>query len=80
MPLNVIIIAALGIIILVVMIVIFGGRIKLFSQGTNSCEGDCVATKAACGNLAPVPSKNCDANGDGEPDVEGPGFCCMEVG
>lgn len=77
---NVIIIAALAIIVLVIMVVIFSGRIKLFGQGISSCEGRCSATKAGCGGWAPIPARNCDDDGDGEPNVEGEGFCCMETG
>jgi hypothetical protein len=81
LSLNIVIIAAIAIIVLVIMIVIFGGRIKLFGKGVAACEGTCSATKEGCGSdKAPVPSKNCDHDGDGTPNVEGDGFCCMPVG
>jgi len=80
LSMNVIIIAAIAIVVLVIMIVIFSSRVQLFGQGTNTCQGTCVALKSSCGSSAPIPAKNCDANGDGTPDVEGAGFCCMEAG
>jgi len=78
--LNVVIIAAIAIIVLVVIVVIFGSRVKLFGKGISACEGACAQTKDLCGDRAAIPAKNCDDDGDGEPNVEGLGFCCMEVG
>ncbi len=46
MTLNVIIIAAIALIVLVVMLFIFSGKIKAFGQGTDSCTakgGSCTA-------------------------------------
>ena len=37
LTLNIIIIAAIALIVLVVMLFIFSGKIKLFGQGTESC-------------------------------------------
>lgn len=80
LSLNVIIIAAIAIIVLVIMVVIFGGRMQLFGKGVSACEGTCSATKEGCGDRAAIPIKNCDSDGDGQPNVEGEGFCCMAVG
>ena len=77
---NVIIIAAIAIIVLVIMVVIFSGRMQLFGKGVSLCEGTCSATKAGCGYSAAIPIRNCDSDGDGEPNVKGEGFCCMEAG
>ena len=79
LSMNTIIIAAIAMIVLVVIVVIFLGRVKVFGKGVSGCEGTCVKNKADCGYSAPVSATNCDANGDGEPDVEGNGFCCVEV-
>ena len=80
LSLNVIILAAIAIIVLVVMVVIFGGRMKLFGKGVSLCEGICAQTKDLCGDRAGIPIRNCDDDGDGEPNIQGAGFCCMEVG
>lgn len=80
LSLNIVIIAAIAIIVLVIMVVIFGGRMRLFGRGISVCEGVCSATKAGCGDRAAIPIKNCDDDGDGEPNVKGDGFCCMEAG
>jgi len=47
LPLNTIIIAALVLIVLVVLTLIFTGRINMFGKGLDYCEGDCVQT-ATC--------------------------------
>jgi len=39
MPLNVIIIAILGLVVLVVLLAIFTGRVSKFGQSSNTCEG-----------------------------------------
>ena len=77
LPMNVIIIAALAIVVLVVIIVIFTGRVQLFGRGLGACDGQCAANRAQCpADYAAIPTKNCDDNGDGTPEIKGAGFCC----
>jgi hypothetical protein len=60
---NVIIIAALALIVLVVLVMIFTGRIGMFTGGVKSCSamaGFCVDDEDAC------KAQVIDADGDGE--------------
>jgi hypothetical protein len=68
MPLNVIIIAVLALIVLVILAAIFTGRVKLFSQGLESCgskQGRCsmdmTPPGASCpSNAATVENTDCE--------------------
>ena len=42
LPITVIIVAALGILVLIVIAAIFGGQIGKFSRAANECQGRCV--------------------------------------
>lgn len=70
---NVIIIAALALIVLVVLIIIFTGRMGIFGKGLNSCKGSCVISSAECGDKPAVLVDNC--NGKGK-DYK---YCCLEI-
>ena len=60
--------------------VIFGGRIKIFSSGLGSCDGVCVTDSSKCAEgTAPMPTKNCDSNADGTPEIKGDAVCCKAV-
>ena len=49
LPITVIIIAALGILVLVVIAAIFGGQIGKFGRVTGECAGKCVVTARPIG-------------------------------
>ena len=72
---NVIIIAALAIIVLIVLAVIFSGRVKLFGQGLKDCEaqgGDCSGySESSCRSAggAVIPNTDCTS-----------GVCCILTG
>jgi len=90
MSLNVVIIAALGLLVLVVLAIIFTGRTGLFVRETDKCTnkygsaGRCVATEAECsGAYDKVSMGACDLSGDGKfnfDNKDGDGFCCVTVG
>lgn len=90
MPLNVVIIAALGLLVLVVLAIIFAGRSGMFVSQSDRCDtkykGTCVATQAECsGTYQKVASDaTCDLNGDGKfhynNQQDGDGYCCITVG
>jgi len=77
MPINVIIIAVLALIVLVVLVAIFTGRIKIFSEGLQSCaakQGHCV--DKPCGpNEATITRTNCP---EGDRDNKRT-ICCVQV-
>lgn len=87
MSLNVIIIAALGLLVLVILAAIFVGRTGLFTKEVDKCTGSCVATKEACsGTYDKLVSGGCDLNTDGKMSNNGivakdvtDGFCCVSV-
>ena len=65
---NTIVIAAIALIVLVVMIAIFGGRIKIFSGGAQKCETQGGTCEDSCLGLGEegsfytnVPGTDCDA-------------------
>ena len=75
---NVIIIAALALIVLVVLAVVFMGRMGLWGTEIDTCEnngGRCVADQAACEALGPYTSiKSGDSYACGENQV-----CCVGI-
>ncbi len=78
MPINVIIIAALALIVLVVLAAIFTGRVKIFSENLQSCaakQGQCEKGPLCPSNKALVTNTNCP---EGDPDKEKK-FCCVQV-
>jgi hypothetical protein len=62
LPMNVIVIAALVLLVLIVLAIIFGGKVKEFGAGVSSCKakgGDC---KSSCDLLRgeyQVDAKDC---------------------
>lgn len=77
MPVNVIIIAALALIVLVVLVAIFTGRVRIFSQSLESCaakQGQCYE-KSCPPNMALVTNTNCP-EGDPNPNKK---ICCVQV-
>lgn len=81
---NVLIVAAIGLLVLVVLSVIFLGRIGTFGQKSGDCAvqgGKCVLTSVGCGNVdegtgdyqKQNPLLDCPNLGD-EPQV-----CCLPI-
>ena len=77
MSINTIILVALGLIILVIFTVIVSCRFQFLGRSLSECDGQCVTTKSACSNGAPVPTTNC-VDGSGVP-KEGAGWCCKKI-
>ncbi|MBS3102041.1 hypothetical protein J4458_01175 [Candidatus Woesearchaeota archaeon] len=80
---NTIIVAAIALIVLVVLIAIFTGRLGIFSKGiaqTGTCEslgGTCQEPR--CGtNQEEVPALNCNRDSDNDGKIENGGkpYCC----
>ena len=62
MPINVINIAALALIVLVILLAIFTGRIKIFSENLQSCpakQGECEPGSKCPPNKALVTNTDC---------------------
>lgn len=60
MPVNVVIVAALALIVFVVLVAIFAGRVRLFSEGLESCSAKQGICEENCGpNRAFVASTDC---------------------
>ena len=91
MSLNVIIIAALGLLVLVVLAIIFTGRTGIFVKESDKCDvkygttGRCVAATTDCTQNGPynkIVSGACDLNGDKKfnfNNVDNDGYCCVTV-
>ena len=87
MSLNVIIVAALGLLVLVILAAIFVGRTGLFTKEISRCSGSCVASQQACsGTYDKIVSGGCDLNSDGKMSDNGfttkditDGFCCVSA-
>ncbi len=87
MSLNVIIIAALGLLVLVVLAIIFTGRTGVFVKESDKCGyqgGRCVVATTDCsGTYDKVVRGACDLSGDGTfhfNNDDGDGYCCLSVG
>lgn len=85
--LNVIIIAALGLLVLVVLAIIFTGRTGVFVRESDKCElqgGRCVESREDCTGLYErVGWGACDLNSDNRfhyNNEDEDGFCCISVG
>lgn len=81
MSLNVIIIAALGLLVLVVLAIIFTGRTGVFVREVEKCAGTCVELREDCiGPYSKIVTQACDLDGDGKwtTKVED-GYCCVTV-
>lgn len=77
MPVNVIIIAALALIVLVVLVAVFTGRARIFSQSLESCaakQGECYENRCP-DNTALVTNTNCP---EGYPN-KNKKLCCVQV-
>lgn len=83
LSLNVIIIAAIALLVLVILAVIFMGRLGVFRKGSGDCEtmgGFCLRTSCE-GDYSREVSYDCDLDGDGTVN-EGQaidGICCISV-
>ncbi len=81
---NTIVVAAIALIVLVVMIAIFAGRIKIFTGGARDCRtqggGECAAdcgdfSEEMGGTYINLPGTNCEDNkGSGAIDQ-----CCVPI-
>ena len=80
MPINVIIIAALALVVLVVLLAVFTGRIKIFSENLQSCaakQGQCEKGLSCPSNKALVTNTNCPETADDK--QQGKNMCCVQV-
>ena len=83
LTLNVIVIAAIVLFVLVILLLIFTGRIGGFQKESAKCETQGgICTLGACAeNARMVSTLACDLNGDGDT-KDGPGadgVCCVSV-
>jgi len=72
LPMNVIIIAALALLVLVILAVVFSGKIKQFMQGADDCiskKGECVPESEGCDG-AVIPAQACEKGK----------ICCVKSG
>jgi len=81
LSLNVIIIAAIGLLVLVVLAIIFTGRSGIFVREIEKCTGVCVMEKEDCaGTYSRIVSQACDMNEDGKWTLLAEdGYCCVTV-
>ena len=89
LSLNVIIIAAIGLLVLVVLAIIFTGRTGIFVKESDKCDvkfgssGECVDSREVCvGAYNKISWGACDLDNDGKygyNDDEN-GYCCVTVG
>lgn len=70
LPITVIIVAALGILVLIVIGAIFGGQIGKFGRATAECPGKCVVTSEPLGLGAPPNTFVVRQGGNCDPDFE----------
>lgn len=68
MPMNLIVVAAIAIIVMVVLIAIFWGKVKGFTSST----GSCIEKKGECET-----AQNCDGSIIGQMDCNDGQICCV---
>ncbi len=81
---NLIIVAILALLVLVVMAMIFTGRIGLFRERIDSCAslgGKCVVDTSMCaGQYQRIESSGvCNLNRENDPGSPDDGLCCVSV-
>jgi flagellar basal body-associated protein FliL len=81
MSMNVIIIAALALLVLVILAIIFMGRMGATTRGIEACKGNCMSAQEDCTNQGPyykVVSDPCYRSGTKDIDTDRP-YCCVGV-
>lgn len=76
MSLNVIIIAAIGLLVLVILAVIFIGRIGTTTRNVDACKGQCVDTVDDCQGQYKKPTNDPCFGLDNKPTDK---VCCISV-
>ena len=81
MPINVIVVAALALIVLVILAVMFAGRTKIFAETLQSCaakQGQCEEGPLCKNNKVLITNTNCPET---EQDKKEPKktICCVQV-
>lgn len=78
MSINVIILIVLGLIVLIILTFVIGGKFTDFGSTISQCDGTCVATIADCKDIgAPIPMNNCK---EGNTNIrDGNSYCCKRV-
>ena len=82
MPVNVIIIAVLALIVLLVLTVIFTGRVRIFSSTLESCsakQGQCETGPLCPTNKAMVTGTNCPETAQDKQSQSKKSICCVQV-
>lgn len=84
LPMNVIIIAALALLVLVILTIVFMGRIGVFTKESGACEGvanaGCFASTCGQGDAADYPNAYRAAQCSEESVNAGRPNCCIRVG
>lgn len=81
LSMNVIIIAAIALLVLVILAVIFIGRMGSTARNIDQCKGTCVASEVDCTNQGPyykVTNEPCYRGGTKDLDTDRP-VCCVGV-
>lgn len=81
---NLIIVAILALLVLVIMSLIFTGRIGIFRKSVDSCTsfgGSCVGDASMCaGSYQRIERSGvCDLNPENDPNSLDDGLCCVSV-
>lgn len=79
---NAIVIAALAIIVLVVLVMIFSGKINLFNQNTTCAarRGSCIDDEGCPAGTYIIMTDDCELFADGRGQNSRPGQCCVPLG
>lgn len=87
LSMNTVVVAAIVLIVLIVLVLVFTGRIGLFTRGMNDCgakggkSADCTSNTAQCVASGGVPSGSCvfyDSNGNEKAGSNKNNICCLK--
>ena len=70
---KIVIAAVLVLVVLIVLFLIFTGRINLVQEGLRNCDGECKVDEFCGSGKVAVPTDNCNDQGE---DYR---FCCLTV-
>ena len=80
LSINVLIVAAIALIVLVVLAAMFTGRVKIFSEGLQSCrsqQGECESGISCPDNTALVTNAKCPESDDDKNNNRN--LCCVSI-
>ncbi|MBI4139328.1 hypothetical protein HY483_00010 [Candidatus Woesearchaeota archaeon] len=76
LSINTVILIALGVLVLIILAFVVGGKFKDLGTTTSQCDGRCVVDKGDCSPDIPIPMSSCVEDGQ---KIDGAQWCCKPL-